>query len=53
MKQQHARAIAALKNLFIADALAMPVHWYYEQLVDKESLNVEINALLKPSALLS
>lgn len=23
------RAKAALKNLFIADALAMPVHWYY------------------------
>ncbi|WP_218418236.1 ADP-ribosylglycohydrolase family protein [Alteromonas lipotrueae] len=23
------RAIAALKNAFIADALAMPVHWYY------------------------
>ena len=24
-----ARAIAALKNSFVADALAMPVHWYY------------------------
>lgn len=23
------RAAAALKNLFVADALAMPVHWYY------------------------
>jgi len=23
------RAIAALKNLFVADSLAMPVHWYY------------------------
>ncbi|MDP3518198.1 MAG: ADP-ribosylglycohydrolase family protein [Pseudohongiella sp.] len=23
------RATAALRNLFIADALAMPVHWYY------------------------
>ena len=23
------RAIAALKTLFVADALAMPVHWYY------------------------
>jgi hypothetical protein len=23
------RAIAALKSLFIGDALAMPVHWYY------------------------
>jgi len=26
------RAIAALKNIFIADALAMPVHWYYNPL---------------------
>ena len=25
----HQRAIAALKNAFVADALAMPVHWYY------------------------
>lgn len=25
----HARATAALKNLFIGDALAMPVHWFY------------------------
>lgn len=24
-----ARVVAALKNAFIADALAMPVHWYY------------------------
>lgn len=23
------RAVAALKTLFVADALAMPVHWYY------------------------
>ena len=23
------RVIAALKSLFVADALAMPVHWYY------------------------
>ncbi|MBT8146163.1 MAG: ADP-ribosylglycohydrolase family protein, partial [Gammaproteobacteria bacterium] len=23
------RALAALKNAFVADALAMPVHWYY------------------------
>ena len=23
------RAVAALKNLFVADALAMPVHWFY------------------------
>lgn len=23
------RAVAALKNLFVADSLAMPVHWYY------------------------
>lgn len=26
---QSQRARAALKNLFVADALAMPVHWYY------------------------
>ncbi len=26
------RASAALKNLFVADALAMPVHWYYNPL---------------------
>jgi ADP-ribosylglycohydrolase len=25
------RAIAALKTMFIADALAMPVHWYYNR----------------------
>lgn len=25
----HSRAVAALKNLFIADSLAMPVHWFY------------------------
>jgi len=24
------RACAALRNLFVADALAMPVHWYYK-----------------------
>ena len=23
------RARAALQNLFVADSLAMPVHWYY------------------------
>jgi ADP-ribosylglycohydrolase len=26
------RATAALKNLFVGDALAMPVHWYYNPL---------------------
>ncbi|MCF7972945.1 MAG: ADP-ribosylglycohydrolase family protein [Phycisphaerae bacterium] len=26
------RAIAAMKSLFVADALAMPVHWYYNPL---------------------
>lgn len=26
------RASAALKNIFVADALAMPVHWYYNPL---------------------
>lgn len=26
------RAVSALKNMFIADALAMPVHWYYNPL---------------------
>ena len=26
---QRQRAAAALRNLFVADALAMPVHWYY------------------------
>lgn len=25
----HQRALAALRNQFVADALAMPVHWYY------------------------
>jgi len=25
------RAIAALKTMFVADALAMPVHWYYSR----------------------
>ncbi|MGM0633967.1 MAG: ADP-ribosylglycohydrolase family protein [Pseudomonadota bacterium] len=25
----HQRATAALQNLFVADALAMPVHWFY------------------------
>lgn len=29
MNQQHLKAIAALKNMFVADALSMPVHWYY------------------------
>jgi len=28
-EQHTARAIAALQNLFIADSLAMPVHWFY------------------------
>lgn len=32
MKLQQLRASAALKNLFVADALAMPVHWYYNLL---------------------
>ncbi len=32
MKLQQQRASAALKNLFVADALAMPVHWYYNPL---------------------
>lgn len=26
---QHSRARAALRTMFVADALAMPVHWYY------------------------
>jgi hypothetical protein len=26
---QSQRASAALQNLFVADALAMPVHWFY------------------------
>ncbi|EHJ94553.1 ADP-ribosylglycohydrolase family protein [Vreelandella boliviensis] len=25
----HSRSVAALKNLFIGDSLAMPVHWFY------------------------
>jgi ADP-ribosylglycohydrolase len=29
---QQKRAVAALKNIFVADALAMPVHWYYNPL---------------------
>ncbi|SHJ04350.1 ADP-ribosylglycohydrolase [Malonomonas rubra DSM 5091] len=29
---QQKRAEAALKNMFIADALAMPVHWFYNPL---------------------
>ena len=29
---QQKRAAAALKNIFVADALAMPVHWYYNPL---------------------
>lgn len=28
----HARARAALRSLYIADALSMPVHWYYNPL---------------------
>ena len=32
MKLQQLRTDAALKNLFVADALAMPVHWYYNPL---------------------
>jgi ADP-ribosylglycohydrolase len=32
MKLQRLRASAALKNLFVADALAMPVHWFYNPL---------------------
>ena len=32
MKLQQRRASTALKNLFVADALAMPVHWYYNPL---------------------
>ena len=32
MNLQQRRASAALKNLFVADALAMPVHWYYNPL---------------------
>ncbi|HEY5673406.1 MAG TPA: ADP-ribosylglycohydrolase family protein [Malonomonas sp.] len=32
MTKQQQRASAALKNLFVADALAMPVHWYYNPL---------------------
>jgi ADP-ribosylglycohydrolase len=32
MRLQQQRASAALKNLFVADALAMPVHWYYNLL---------------------
>lgn len=29
MNLQQQRTSAALKNLFVADSLAMPVHWYY------------------------
>lgn len=29
LKPVRQRAFAALKNAFVADALAMPVHWYY------------------------
>lgn len=32
MTLQRIRTSAALKNLFVADALAMPVHWYYNPL---------------------
>ena len=32
MNQQQKKATAALKNMFVADALAMPVHWYYNPL---------------------
>lgn len=32
MNQTYLRAIAALKNMFVADALSMPVHWYYNPL---------------------
>jgi ADP-ribosylglycohydrolase len=36
MKLLQRRTNAALKNLFVADALAMPVHWYYNPLdIDK------------------
>ena len=30
LQRARKRAAAALKNLFVADALAMPVHWYYK-----------------------
>ena len=29
MNSSHQKAVAALKNMFVADALAMPVHWFY------------------------
>ncbi len=29
MNPSHKKALAALKNMFVADALAMPVHWFY------------------------
>jgi ADP-ribosylglycohydrolase len=29
MNLLHQKAVAALKNMFVADALAMPVHWFY------------------------
>ncbi len=29
MNLSQKKAVAALKNMFVADALAMPVHWFY------------------------
>jgi len=29
--QQASRSLGALYGLYIADALAMPVHWYYDR----------------------
>jgi ADP-ribosylglycohydrolase len=37
MNPQQKRVSAALKNLFVADALAMPVHWYYNPLDIKKA----------------
>lgn len=31
MIQQNNRAIGCLWGMFVGDALAMPVHWYYDR----------------------
>ena len=58
MTQQQKRASAALKNLFVADALAMPVHWFYNPLdIEKEFpggiMRMEAAPAYHPSSIMS
>lgn len=48
MQDRKARITSALWGLFIADALAMPAHWYYNRQTIREQFNGGIQSYLAP-----